>query len=125
MSRRLSLRGALVEACLGLVFLVELGPEGSHLPSLEVGDLDGAPALGGAGHGGEHELEDGFLAEGVGDDLQAPALLEDGVAAPEGLRSSKLVVRVAWRWVTGSRRCAMQASKSSVKQATALGSWLS
>ena len=33
-------------------------------------------------------------------------------------RSSKFVVRVARRCVTGKRRCVMQASKSSMKQAT-------
>ncbi len=37
-------------------------------------------------------------------------------------RSSKLVVRVIQRRVTGNRRCAMQASKSSSKQETADGS---
>ena len=36
-------------------------------------------------------------------------------------RSSRLVVRVTRRWVTGSRRCATHASKSSSKQASALG----
>ena len=31
----------------------------------------------GADHGAEHELEDGFFAERVGDDLQAPAFLDE------------------------------------------------
>ncbi len=35
-------------------------------------------------------------------------------------RSSKFVVRIARRCVTGNRRYAIQASKSSMKQATAL-----
>jgi hypothetical protein len=36
--------------------------------ALEVGDLDGAPALGGSGHRGKHELEHRFLtaAQAVG-----------------------------------------------------------
>ena len=38
-----------------------------------------------------------------------------------GRVSISSVVRIARRWVTGMRRCAMQASKSSSKQATAEG----
>ena len=68
------LRGLLRKADLGLVFVIELGSEGWHLAALEVRDLDRSPALGGSGHGGEHELEDGLLAEGVGYDIEAPAL---------------------------------------------------
>ena len=37
-------------------------------------------------------------------------------------RSRRFVGRIARRWVIGMRRCAMQASKSSPKQAVALGS---
>jgi len=47
--------------------------------------------FGGADHGAEHELEDGLLAEGVGDDLQASSLLEEQ-------RSRRLVVRIARRF---------------------------
>ena len=43
----------------------------------EVSDFDCSPALGGPGHGGEHQLEDGFLTESVGDNLQAAALLKE------------------------------------------------
>jgi hypothetical protein len=95
--------------------LIELASDSGHLAALEVGNLDGAPTLGGADHGAEHELEDGLLAEGIGDDLEAPALLEE----------QALVVRIARRWVTGILKCAIQASKSSRKQATALSSSVS
>lgn len=57
--------------------MIEFLPDRLHLAALEVGDLDRAPALGGADHGTEHELEHGFLAEGVGDDLEPPALLDE------------------------------------------------
>jgi len=65
------------EACLDLVFLIELGSERGHLALFEVGDLDRPLALGGMRHGGEHELENRLLAEGIGDDLQTPALFEE------------------------------------------------
>ena len=70
-------RGLLGKAGLGLVFLIELLSEGGHLSALEIGELDGSPTLGGADHGAEHELEDGLFAEGIGDDLQAPAFLDE------------------------------------------------
>ena len=57
--------------------MIELLSDGFHLAALEVGDPDRPPALGGADHGAEHELEDGLLAEGIGDDLEAPALLDE------------------------------------------------
>ena len=63
----------------------------------------------GADHGAEHELEDGFFAERVGDDLQAPAFLDE-----EALQQVRL--RVARRCAIGTLRWAMQASKSSMKQ---------
>ncbi len=56
-------RGLLGKGGLGLVFLIELLSEGGHLAAFEVGELDGSPTLGGADHGAEHELEDGFVAE--------------------------------------------------------------
>ena len=65
-----------METVLGLVFAVELLSDSAHLTALEFADPDGAPALGGADHGAEHELEDGLFAEGVGDDLEPPALLD-------------------------------------------------
>jgi hypothetical protein len=42
---------------------------------LEVGELDRPPALSSPDHGAKHELQDGLLAKGVGNDLKAPALL--------------------------------------------------
>jgi hypothetical protein len=51
------------------MLLVEFLPASNDLVTLEVGELDGAPATGAAGHGAEHELKHGPLAEGVGDDL--------------------------------------------------------
>ena len=62
---------------MGLVFLIQFLSDARHLSAFEVGDLDRAPALGGAYHGAEHKLEDRLLAEGVGDDLEAPALLDE------------------------------------------------
>ena len=56
---------------------VELLSDGAHLTALELADPDGPPALGGADHGAEHELEHGLLAKGVGDDLEPPALLDE------------------------------------------------
>ena len=55
----------------------EVLPDGLQLAALEVGDLDGSLTLYGADHGPEHKLQDGLLAEGDGDDLQARALLEE------------------------------------------------
>ena len=43
----------------------------------EFGDFDGAPSLGGADQLAEHQLQDGSLAERVGDDLEAAALLDE------------------------------------------------
>ncbi len=44
---------------MGLVSLVEVDSDGGQSAPIEVGDLGGTPALSSAGHGGEHELEDG------------------------------------------------------------------
>ena len=62
---------------LGLVFEVELLSDGLHLAPFEVGDPDRSPSLGGTDHGAEHELEHGRLAEGMGDDLEPAALLDE------------------------------------------------
>ena len=62
----------------------------------------------------EHELEHGLLAEAVGNDFSLRC-------SSTNIRSRKFVVRTKGRCVTGSRRCAMQASKSSSKQTSALG----
>ena len=68
--------------------MIELLPDGNHLTALEIGDPDGPPALGGADHGTEHELEDGLFAERIGNDLEAPALLDEQtlqkVRCPDG-----------------------------------------
>ena len=47
-----------------------------RVPTLELGDFDGAPSLGGADERAEHQLQNGSLAESVGDDLEAAALLD-------------------------------------------------
>src|SRR5512132_220763 len=70
-------RGLCLEAGPSLVFLIQILSDGGHLPAFEFGHLDRPPALGGADHGAEHQLEHGLLAKGVGDDLQAPALLDE------------------------------------------------
>src|SRR6266542_437349 len=66
-----------VEADLSLVFLIELVADGCKLTALELGDLDGSPTLGGAGERTKHQLEDRPLAEGIRDDLEAAALLNE------------------------------------------------
>ena len=48
--------------------------DGAHPTTLELADPDRPPALGGADHGTEHELEDGLLAEGVGNDREEAQL---------------------------------------------------
>jgi hypothetical protein len=62
---------------LGLIFLIELLSDGSYLPTFELGDLDRAPALGGANERPEHQLQDGPLAKGIGDDFEAATLLDE------------------------------------------------
>jgi hypothetical protein len=57
--------------------VVELLAHGVQLPSLEGRDLVRPPTLGSADHRAEHELQHRLLAEGVGDDLQAPPLLDE------------------------------------------------
>ena len=47
------------------------------MPPLEVGDLDRPPAFRGPDHGAEHELQDGLLAEGIGNDLEPAAFLDE------------------------------------------------
>jgi hypothetical protein len=71
-------------------------------------DFDRAPSFGSADQRTEHHFRDRAFTEGIGNDLEAPPLH----------RSSKLMVRIARRCVTRKRRWAMQASKSSMKQAT-------
>ena len=98
------------EFCLG--FGVELLANGSDLTKLKFGEPETAPAFSSADQRAEHQLENEFFAEAVGNDLSRRR-------CSTNKRSSKLVVRVVRRWVTGNRRCAMQASKSSSKQETA------
>ncbi len=62
---------------LGFVCLIELLSDGSYLPTLELGDRDRAPALGGANERAEHHLQDGVLAKGIGDDLETTTLLNE------------------------------------------------
>ena len=88
--------------------------DGGDLTKLELSEAQAAPALGRTHKRAEHELEHRLLAEAVRDDLEPSPLLDEGV--------QYVVVRVERRCVTGSLRWAMQASKSSSKQATALGS---
>src|SRR5215831_21202360 len=64
-------------ADLGLIFVVELLSNSGHLSALEVSDFDRTPPLGSARHGTEHQLQDRVFAEGVRDDLEAPAFLDE------------------------------------------------
>jgi hypothetical protein len=92
----------------GPVFLIKLFPDRRQLAAFEIADFDRAPSFGSAHQRTEHHFRDRAFTEGIGNVLEAPPLH----------RSSKLVVRIARRCVTGKRRWAMQASKSSMKQAT-------
>jgi hypothetical protein len=91
--------------------------DGGHLAALELADPDRMPALGSADHGAEHEFQDRFLTEGVGNHLQPPALFDEQplekVGGPDGATM-----------ITGNRKCTMHASKSSMKLVTALASVL-
>ena len=69
--------GAGAEAFVPRPFRASYSRSSVSLTALELADPDGPPALGGADHGAEHELEHGLLAEGVGDDLEPPALLDE------------------------------------------------
>ena len=59
--------------------MVEFLSDSAHLVTLELADLDGLPALGGADHRADRELEHQLLAEGVGDDLAPPAFRDEQV----------------------------------------------
>ena len=74
-----------------LELAIELGPEGGHLPSLEVGDLDRPPAFGGTGHSRQRELQNSLLPEGVGDDPEPPAFLEEQAFKKVGRSRSSTV----------------------------------
>ena len=65
------------ETHLSLVFLIELFSDSSYLSTFELGDLDRAPALGGANERAEHQIQDGVLAKGIGDDFEAATLLHE------------------------------------------------
>src|SRR5436305_9904322 len=99
-------------AC-GEVF-VDVLADRPELTVLELADAEAAPAFGGADQRRIHQLQDGAFAEGMGDDFGAPPLL-----AKQALQQIGGADRSAMP--SGKRRCAMQASKSSSRQATALG----
>ena len=100
----------------GLVLGVEVLSDGGDLTKLELSEAQAAPALRRKQKRAEHELEHRLSAEAVRDDLEPPPLLDE-----EALRGILRPRRAAMR-ATGSLESAMQASKSSSKQATALGS---
>ena len=79
----------------------------------ELGDLDRAPSLGGSDQGTEHRFQDGSLAERIRDDLEATAFLDKEafkqIRRPDGPPMRHRESQVG-----------EQASKSSMKQATAL-----
>ncbi|MDQ4062204.1 MAG: helix-turn-helix domain-containing protein, partial [Pseudomonadota bacterium] len=82
----------------GLVFGVKV------FAKLELGEAQAPPAFRRAHTGGEHQLEHCLLAQAIGDDLQPASFLNEQALQEIGGR------RRSW---------AMQASKSSSKQATA------
>ena len=98
---------------MGLVLLVELLFDGRELTAFELGDLDRFPSVGCTDERAEHQLEDRSFAERIRDDLQTPAFLNKQTFQQIRRANGPPIV-------TGNRKCAMQASKSSMKQATAL-----
>jgi hypothetical protein len=78
--------GAMVKSESCWIFLPELFSDSSYLPAFELGDLDRTPSLGSADERAEHQFQDRPLAEGIGDDFEAPALL--GEEALEQIRGS-------------------------------------
>ena len=77
--------------CRPHIEFVKLPPDSPQLPALEVGDPDAAPALSGADHGAEHELDHRLLAKRVGDDLEAPSFLEE--AALQDVEKAERLLR--------------------------------
>ena len=59
-----------------IVFLIEFFSHSSDLPAFELGDLDRAPSLGGSNERAEHQLQDGSLAERIGNNLETTAFLD-------------------------------------------------
>jgi hypothetical protein len=59
------------------VSAVELVSDGIELALLELGDPDATPAFGSTNEGGVHQLQDGTFAEGMGNDLAAPAFFAE------------------------------------------------
>jgi hypothetical protein len=49
----------------------------SDLSTFELGDFDSTPTLGSADKRAEHQLQNSSLAKGVGNDLEAAALLDE------------------------------------------------
>ena len=96
-----------------IVSAFQASRQNPHLPAFELGDFDGAPALCRSDECTEHQLQNGSLAKGVGNDLETAALLDE--QAFKQIRGSDRPA-VCHR-ESGNRRCAMQASKSSMKQA--------
>src|SRR5262245_52318161 len=66
-----------IEAQRGLVFVIELFSHRSHLSTFELGDFDSTPTLGSADERAEHQLQNSSLTKGVGNDLEAAALLDE------------------------------------------------
>src|SRR5262249_56118018 len=66
-----------IEAERGLVFVIELFSHRGHLPTFELGDFDSTPTLGSADERAEHQLQNSSLTKGVGNDLEAAALLDE------------------------------------------------
>jgi hypothetical protein len=97
-----------------MIFVVEFFSDSGDLSEFELREAQTAPSFGGSDERAEHELEHRLLAEAIGNDFQPPPFFDE--------QPFEEVRRLAKRrCVTGRRRCAMQASKSSSKQASALG----
>jgi hypothetical protein len=57
------------------VSAIELVSDGTELTLFKLGHPDAAPAFGSTNQGGVHQLQDGTLTEGMGNDLAASAFL--------------------------------------------------
>jgi hypothetical protein len=70
----------------GLIFVVELLSNSGDLSALEVSNFDRTPTLSSARECTEHQLQDRLFTESIGDDLQAPAFLDEQTLEQNDIR---------------------------------------
>ena len=102
---------------IGSVLRIEFIANGLHPAPFEAGDPDRPPILRSADQRREHQLQDCLLAPCIGNDLHAPALLN--VHPLKQVGGADHLAMLA-----GTRRCAMQASKSSIFFVRGSAAWM-